>query len=70
VSDYVVIYEQAADGGWGAYLPDLPGVIGLGGSREEAETSIREALAAYVESSQEQDRPLPRPVHEAGILSA
>ncbi len=27
VSEYIVIYEQAEDGGWGAYLPDLPGVV-------------------------------------------
>lgn len=26
MSEYLVIYEQADDGGWGAYLPDLPGV--------------------------------------------
>lgn len=25
MSEYVVIYEQADDGGWGAYIPDLPG---------------------------------------------
>lgn len=30
VSEYVVIFEQADDGGWGAYLPDLPGVVALG----------------------------------------
>jgi predicted RNase H-like HicB family nuclease len=69
MSDYVVIYEQDADGGWGAYLPDVPGVVGLGSSREEAEASIRTALAAFVESSREQDRPLPPPAHKAGILS-
>ena len=27
MSEYVVIYEQAEDGGWGAYLPDVPGVV-------------------------------------------
>jgi predicted RNase H-like HicB family nuclease len=27
MSEYLVVYEQADDGGWGAYLPDLPGVI-------------------------------------------
>jgi predicted RNase H-like HicB family nuclease len=26
MSEYVLIYEQADDGGWGAYVPDLPGV--------------------------------------------
>jgi predicted RNase H-like HicB family nuclease len=27
VSEYLVIHERAEDGGWGAYLPDLPGVV-------------------------------------------
>ena len=32
MSEYAVIYEQAEEG-WGAYLPDLPGVVALGDSR-------------------------------------
>jgi predicted RNase H-like HicB family nuclease len=30
MSEYVAIYEQSEDGGWGAYIPDLPGVVALG----------------------------------------
>ena len=26
MSEYVVVIERADDGGWGAYLPDVPGV--------------------------------------------
>ena len=33
MSEYIVIYEQADDDGWGAYLPDLPGVVAIGVSR-------------------------------------
>lgn len=44
MSEYVVIYEQADDGGWGAYLPDLPGVVALGATCEEAAERIQEAL--------------------------
>ena len=47
MSQYVVIYERAEDGGWGAYLPDLPGVVALGSSREEVASRIREAVDAY-----------------------
>ena len=35
MSEYVVIFERADDGGWGAYLPDLPGVVALGTTRDE-----------------------------------
>jgi predicted RNase H-like HicB family nuclease len=68
MSEYIVIYEQADDGGWGAYLPDLPGVVGLGKTRDEAAERIREALGAYAEELRAQGRPLPAPLHAAGTI--
>ena len=58
MSEYVVIYEQAPDGGWGAYLPDLPGVVALGETREQVGTRIEEALTAYADEMQRQGRQL------------
>lgn len=49
MNEYVVIYERAEDGGRGAYLPDLPGVIALGASRDEVAQGIHEAVDAYAE---------------------
>ena len=49
MSEYVVIYEQAEDGGWGAYIPDLPGVVALGSTRPEVAERIQEALSTYAE---------------------
>lgn len=49
MSEYVVIYEQAEDGTWGAYIPDLPGVLALGATRPKMAERIQEALAAYVD---------------------
>jgi predicted RNase H-like HicB family nuclease len=46
MSEYVAVFERAEDGGWGAYLPDLPGVVALGSSRKEVADRIREALDA------------------------
>ncbi len=43
---YLVVYERAEDGGWGAYLPDLGGVVALGASRGEVADRIQEALDA------------------------
>jgi predicted RNase H-like HicB family nuclease len=70
VSEYVVIFEQAEDGGWGAYLPDVPGVIALGKSRAEVEERIQEALDAYADEMRRLGRPLPLPVHASGTASA
>jgi predicted RNase H-like HicB family nuclease len=68
VSEYIVIFEQAADGGSGAYLPDLPGVVALGDSRTEAEERIQEALQAYVDEMRSLGRDLPAPAHAVGTV--
>jgi predicted RNase H-like HicB family nuclease len=70
MSEYVVIYEQAEDGGWGAYMPDLPGVIALGATRSEVTERIQEALAAYVDDVRQRGQALPEPHHAVGTLAA
>jgi predicted RNase H-like HicB family nuclease len=70
LSEYVVIYEQAEDGGWGAYLPDIPGVVALGSSRDEVTTRMREALSAYVDDLRQRGLSLPAPHHAAGTIAA
>jgi predicted RNase H-like HicB family nuclease len=70
LSEYVVIYEQAEDGGWGAYLPDMPGVVALGATREEVTAGIEEALGAYVEDLSERGLALPAPHHAVGTIAA
>ncbi|MGI8462064.1 MAG: type II toxin-antitoxin system HicB family antitoxin [Solirubrobacterales bacterium] len=69
MSEYVVIYEQAEDGGWGAHLPDLPGVVALGQTRGEVERGIYEALEAYAVEARQNGCPLPVPVHQVGTVS-
>ena len=66
---YVVLYEQAEDGGWGAYLPDLPGVVAGGETREEVERLIQEALVFYAEIEQERGSAMPAPTHQAGFVN-
>lgn len=68
MSEYVVTYEEAEDGGWGAYLPDLPGVVAVGSSRAQVTERIRVALAAYSDDLRERGEPLPH--HTAGTVAA
>ncbi len=70
MSEYVVIYEQADDGAWGAYMPDLPGVVALGITRVEVAERIREALAAYTDDLRLQGRSLPPPHHTVDTIAA
>lgn len=65
-----MIYEQDQDGGWGAYIPDLPGVVALGTTRDEVSGRIREALTAYADDLRERGRELPPPHHAAGTIAA
>jgi predicted RNase H-like HicB family nuclease len=70
MTEYVVIYEQATDGGWGAYLPDLPGVVAIGASRDEVAAGIRDALGAYAEDLHDRGGSLPEPHHSADTVAA
>jgi predicted RNase H-like HicB family nuclease len=70
VSDYVVIYEQAEDGAWGAYLPDLPGVVALAPTRAEVAERIEEALSAYADDLRKRGQVMPAPHHSSGTVAA
>ena len=70
MKDYLVIYDQAADGGWGAHSPDVEGVFAVGASREEVEARMAEALAAHLEQLRECGTPVPEPHTEAGHIAA
>jgi len=66
MSSYLVIYEQAEGGGWGAYSPDVEGVVAVGQTREEVEARISEALSAHLVCLRESGRPIPEPRTDAG----
>ena len=70
MSEYVVVIERSDDGGWGAYLPDVPGVVALGTSRDEVSGRIREALAAYAEEMSSLGQSLPEPVAVSETIQA
>lgn len=66
--EYVVIYERDEAGGWGAYLPDLPGVVALGATRDEVSDRIREAVSAYAKEIAVLGQHLPIPVAATGTI--
>ena len=47
---YSVFYEQAAEGGYVASVPVLPGCHTQGETLVEAERHVKEAIALYLES--------------------
>jgi predicted RNase H-like HicB family nuclease len=58
--EYVVILEEG-ETSVGAYVPDLPGCVAVGETREEAMGLIREAIEFHVESLREHGEPVPPP---------
>lgn len=60
MTEYVVVIEQDGDA-WGAYVPDLPGCVALGQSREEVEKLIAEAIPLHIQSLRDHGEPVPAP---------
>jgi antitoxin HicB len=47
---YSVFYEEAAEGGYVAVVPALPGCHTQGETLEETEQNVKEAIELYLES--------------------
>lgn len=58
--DYLAIIERGTQG-WGAYVPDLPGVAVACATEAEARRAIREAVAFHIEGLQDTGLPVPEP---------
>ncbi|VTR98121.1 Uncharacterized protein OS=Arenimonas composti TR7-09 = DSM 18010 GN=P873_11020 PE=4 SV=1: UPF0150 [Gemmata massiliana] len=57
---YAVVLENAGTN-WGAYVPDLPGCVATGDTKEETEQLIREAIQLHLEGMIEDQLPVPEP---------
>ncbi len=66
--NYVVVYEKSKTG-WAAYVPDLPGVVTTGHSKEEVRSLIHEAIEFHLEGLREDRLPIPQPTAEAEVIS-
>ena len=58
-----VVIEKA-DGNYSAYVPDLPGCVALGETRQQVEVLIREAIHFHLEGMREDGLPIPEPTTE------
>jgi predicted RNase H-like HicB family nuclease len=65
---YVVVYEKSATG-WAAYVPDLPGVVTTGHTKEETQQLIREAIEFHLEGLREDNLPIPEPTASAEVVT-
>ena len=65
---YLVVIEQGHSS-FGAYVPDLPGCIAAGESREAVAILIQEAIELHIEDLKAQGQQVPSPHSSAELVS-
>lgn len=55
---YLIVVEEGANS-FGAYIPDLPGCVAAGETRDEVLTLIREAIEFHIEGLRQDGQPIP-----------
>jgi len=65
---YTIIIEKAADGGYGAYVPDLPGCVGMGATHEEVVQNLIEGIKFHLDGLKQEGLPIPFANSEAENL--
>ena len=64
---YMVVIERG-EKSWGAHVPDLPGCIAVGETRDEALRLIREAIDFHIEGLRQDGLPVPSPSSESAFV--
>ena len=68
MNEYLVVVERS-DGNFAAYLPDLPGCVATGDTREETLALMREAIELHLRGLREDGMPIPAPTTSAEYLA-
>ena len=63
--NYTIIIQKNSDQGFGAYVPDLPGCIGMGATKAEVIENIKEAIEFHLEGLKIEGFEIPEPNSEA-----
>lgn len=66
--NYVAIIEEGPTS-FGAYVPDLPGCVAVGETREETEALIKEAIELHLEDLASKHQSTPAPTSTALLVS-
>lgn len=70
MTQYTVVIEPADDGSCSVWVPDLPGCVSSGGTREEAVRNIAEAIRGHLETLRAHGEQVPPPRSSATIVRA
>ena len=64
---FMVVVERG-ETSWGAHVPDLPGCVAVGESREEVLRLIREAIEFHIDGLKQDGLPVPAPSSEGEFV--
>lgn len=64
---YLVILEKGTTS-YGAHVPDLPGCVAVGDTKEEAMTLIREAIEFHIDALRQDGAAIPPPVSTSEVV--
>ena len=64
---YLVVVEKVQTS-FGAQVPDLPGCIAVGETKEEVLALIREAIEFHIEGLKEDGMPIPAPASTSELV--
>jgi predicted RNase H-like HicB family nuclease len=64
---YMVIVERG-ESSWGAHVPDLPGCVAVGETREEAVRLVREGIELHIDALKQDGSPVPAPSSESDFV--
>lgn len=67
---YTVVIESAEHGSLSVWVPDLPGCVSTGNTRDEALANIDEAIRGDVETLRSLGEPVPLPRSWAATVNA
>ena len=64
---YLVVVEEGSQS-FGAYVPDLPGCVAVGETRQEVLTLIQEAIEFHLEGLKEEGQSIPPPSSSSALV--
>lgn len=64
---YMVVVERG-ETSWGAHVPDLPGCVAMGETREDVLGLIREVIESHIDSLRQDGLPVPTPTSEGEFV--
>ena len=60
MTSYAVVIERSADGGYGAWCPDLPGCVALADTEDAVLAEMRQAIELHLAGLCEDGPPVPQ----------